>query len=430
VLIQGDLSPLTPEQRLDYYKAVCKSLGLNTLTVPFGYILFKDKEADNAPAKLALYAKKDCAEQLRKIHRVSVVPGTTKRLIDEDYATVEIALRDATGRTDVATGMVYLWKKYQGKSYRLTGQRLADAVMKAETKAKRRGTLSICGLGILDEMDLESIRVVGGVTPDGRIFRLPEPSPDEPPPQLVEGLPHAYQAGSTKAKEAEETLRRVEEADRAIVDAKKTDKVVPQQPETNASPAQPESHQPAILEAEKTAKGDFIVRGDVQASEGLWNLINTKCVFLDGWWHCTEPDLREIAQQQVALNFRIKGVPARAPDTGGKKEQPATKTAPAARPQEQPELVTGTIERVTASMTAKNNPTRQVKIAKAWYTSYVNPLFDFLDKGVGKEAEMFVDARKNIVGLKRIGRQEFDADGRTPVVQRGEQEPGRSLFGA
>jgi len=29
--------------------------------------------------------------------------------------------------------------------------------MKAETKAKRRGTLSICGLGMLDESELETI---------------------------------------------------------------------------------------------------------------------------------------------------------------------------------------------------------------------------------------------------------------------------------
>src|SRR6266852_6683812 len=82
VLIKGDLTPLTAQQRVEYYKAVCKSLGLNPLTGPFGYILFKETEA--TPAKLVLYAKKDCAEQLRKLHKVAVVPGTTKREVTED----------------------------------------------------------------------------------------------------------------------------------------------------------------------------------------------------------------------------------------------------------------------------------------------------------------------------------------------------------
>jgi hypothetical protein len=39
----------------------------------------------------------------------------------------------------------------------LKGEALANALMKAETKAKRRATLSICGLGFLDETEIEDI---------------------------------------------------------------------------------------------------------------------------------------------------------------------------------------------------------------------------------------------------------------------------------
>jgi hypothetical protein len=35
VLIRGDLSGLTSQQRADYYSAVCRALGLNPLTKPF-----------------------------------------------------------------------------------------------------------------------------------------------------------------------------------------------------------------------------------------------------------------------------------------------------------------------------------------------------------------------------------------------------------
>src|SRR5262245_17500924 len=38
VLIQGDLSKITPDQRMAYYNAVCSSLGLNPLTQPFAYL--------------------------------------------------------------------------------------------------------------------------------------------------------------------------------------------------------------------------------------------------------------------------------------------------------------------------------------------------------------------------------------------------------
>ena len=37
------------------------------------------------------------------------------------------------------------------------GEQLANAMMKAETKAKRRVTLSICGLGLLDETEVEDV---------------------------------------------------------------------------------------------------------------------------------------------------------------------------------------------------------------------------------------------------------------------------------
>src|ERR1700676_4843575 len=100
VLILGDLSSLQPQERVDYYKRVCNSLGLNPLTMPFSYILFR--EFDGAPAKLSLYANKSCTEQLRKIHGVSVVPPM-RRTKDGNIITVEVDVRDRTGRTDTAS---------------------------------------------------------------------------------------------------------------------------------------------------------------------------------------------------------------------------------------------------------------------------------------------------------------------------------------
>jgi hypothetical protein len=139
VLIKGDLSALTEEQRLSHYKNVCDSLGLNPLTQPFDYIKLN--------GKLVLYAKRDAAEQLRKLHGVSITDVLTSHVGDVYIVTAKA--QDKTGRTDASTGAVGIGS--------LKGEALANALMKAETKAKRRVTLSICGLGMLDETEVDSI---------------------------------------------------------------------------------------------------------------------------------------------------------------------------------------------------------------------------------------------------------------------------------
>lgn len=139
VLIGGDLSALSTAQRVQYYNAVCESVGLNPLTKPFDYITLN--------GKLVLYAKRDCTDQLRKIHSVSVVITSREKQGDVFIVTARATL--PSGRTDESIGAVSIG--------RLSGDALGNAYMKAETKAKRRVTLSICGLGLLDETEVDSI---------------------------------------------------------------------------------------------------------------------------------------------------------------------------------------------------------------------------------------------------------------------------------
>ena len=140
VLLGGDLSRLTPEQRVSFYNRVCETLGLNPLTQPFAYLRLNGKDM--------LYAKKDATEQLRKIHGVSITEVSSQQVGDVFVVTAKA--QDRSGRTDASTGAVTIGN--------LKGDSLANALMKAETKAKRRVTLSICGLGMLDETEVETIR--------------------------------------------------------------------------------------------------------------------------------------------------------------------------------------------------------------------------------------------------------------------------------
>ena len=140
VVIAGDLARLNPAQRVTYYRQVCDSLGLNPFTRPFDYITLN--------GKLTLYAKRDAADQLRKLHGVSVQIVSRERVDDVYVVTAHAAMPD--GRSDESIGAVTI--------INLKGDALANALMKAETKAKRRVTLSIVGLGWLDETEIETIR--------------------------------------------------------------------------------------------------------------------------------------------------------------------------------------------------------------------------------------------------------------------------------
>jgi hypothetical protein len=139
LLLRGDISRLNQEERAKYVVRVCENLGIDPLTNPIEIIKLKGREV--------LYAKKECTDQLRMIHKVSVVE-TQQEELNGVYIVIT-KVQNGEGRTDIARGAVSI----KG----LQGDDLANALMKAETKSKRRATLSITGLGILDESELETI---------------------------------------------------------------------------------------------------------------------------------------------------------------------------------------------------------------------------------------------------------------------------------
>jgi len=167
VVIKGDLKPLSEDERLSYYRRTCESLGLNPYTGPFGYIEFQ--------GRLRLYALRNCTDQLRKIHHVSVVSVHEDER--EGILSVRVQVRDREGREDQDIGCVVV----SG----LKGEALCNARMKAMTKAKRRATLSLCGLGWLDESELDTLGQVE-VPPPPEPKRLPAPDVHvpAPPPKL------------------------------------------------------------------------------------------------------------------------------------------------------------------------------------------------------------------------------------------------------
>lgn len=141
IFIKGDISSMTEVQRVEYVRQLCRSLGLNPMTQPFDYLTFQ--------GKITLYAKKGCTDQLRGVYGISLKIVDQK--IEEGVLTVTAQATFPDGRSDEDFGCVNVAN--------LRGDALANAKMKAVTKAKRRVTLSICGLGMLDESELETMPV-------------------------------------------------------------------------------------------------------------------------------------------------------------------------------------------------------------------------------------------------------------------------------
>lgn len=138
-LVKNDISKLTTQEQISLYNETCKSVGLNSLTKPFAFLEFQGRKV--------MYATKDCTEQLRKIHGVSTT--IKSHGVVNDCYEVHVVAKDATGRQDEDIAVIPLG--------RASGNDLANLRMKCVTKAKRRVTLSICGLGILDESELDTI---------------------------------------------------------------------------------------------------------------------------------------------------------------------------------------------------------------------------------------------------------------------------------
>ena len=141
VILSGDLSKLSATEKVSYFNGYCERLGLDPFTQPFQILRLQGKEI--------LYLTRAGAQQLNKLHSVS--HEIVSRNIHEAASTYEVIARASLpdGRHTESIGAVTI--------AHLKGEAYCNALMKAETKAKRRATLDLLGLGLLDESEVASI---------------------------------------------------------------------------------------------------------------------------------------------------------------------------------------------------------------------------------------------------------------------------------
>jgi hypothetical protein len=141
LILQGDLSKLSANDKVRYYNGYCERMGLDPFTKPFDILRLNGKEI--------LYCTRSGTQQLNKLHKVShlITSRDTNAEAGVYIVTSKASLPD--GRCTESIGAVNIAG--------LKGEAYANAIMKAETKAKRRATLDLLGLGVIDESEAESI---------------------------------------------------------------------------------------------------------------------------------------------------------------------------------------------------------------------------------------------------------------------------------
>jgi len=139
IVLRGDLSGLNEQQKKNYYLFRCRQVGLDAAAKPFDLLKLNGKEI--------LYANAGATQQLCAIHKLST-QITHRERIDDIYV-VSVRVTGADGRVSENQGAVSVGNA--------RGDALANAILKSTTKAIRRAVLAHCGLGMLDETEVETI---------------------------------------------------------------------------------------------------------------------------------------------------------------------------------------------------------------------------------------------------------------------------------
>lgn len=167
IITNGDLSKLSADQKVSYYRNFCERLGLDPLSQPFKLLRLNGKEI--------LYCDRSGTQQLNKLHSVSH-EIRAREIVNGCYVVTSQA-STPDGRHTESIGAVPIEN--------LRGDNLCNAMMKAETKAKRRATLDLLGLGILDETETETIPAIEAKMP-APVAAAPKAEAPKPAPVTAE----------------------------------------------------------------------------------------------------------------------------------------------------------------------------------------------------------------------------------------------------
>jgi hypothetical protein len=145
----GSLDQLSSAQLIEFRAKLINYLGLNKWTLPFRFY-------SDTSGGIYLYATKECCAQLRELRGISVI-NTTDYVRDDVLKTITIKITgvNKNGRTSIATGSVCYENSLPADYH--------NHIMWAETKAMRRLTLDLSGLGVLADIEVRDMQGVAAL---------------------------------------------------------------------------------------------------------------------------------------------------------------------------------------------------------------------------------------------------------------------------
>ena len=169
-----DTKALTHEERVATLSALSKALGLNPLTNPVQFLSLSGREV--------LYVTKQATDQIAarlRLNRETVAGPEVRDFGGTKLVFCQVKVTAPDGRSEVSTATLPFTDP-------------VNVLMKCETKAKRRATLSLAGLGLLTEEEMETIpgaqpsptvdlAAIGIERDIGTRPTLPAPAPRLPP---------------------------------------------------------------------------------------------------------------------------------------------------------------------------------------------------------------------------------------------------------
>lgn len=191
VALNQNLWGMPDDQVWQYYRMMCGHLRLDPASKPFDII------TDTKQSQKKLYPNTSCTSQLGENARLSygkldIDVNAAMVALGFKVAHVSLEVRHPSGRTLVSEAFVDLMSGYEGQP--LKGNNLVNALKKAGTQCRRRGTLQMLGLAAPSEQiptitlgDME--RAEGDV--DGVII-------EHPPAAALQAQPEPPKADSGK----------------------------------------------------------------------------------------------------------------------------------------------------------------------------------------------------------------------------------------
>lgn len=461
-IVKNSIAKGASDQELTFLLTVARRYRLDPFRQQIWFVRRWDKNADNGHGGTGAYvwtpqvgingllfaAGRDHKEEFGSVSEPEYGPMVeiTKTLKAPEWARVQVWKRGIERPT---VGIAY-WEEYapweldKAPFWRKMPRRMLGKC--ATALAIRQAYPDLGGLYIPEECD----RMNEDYTPGGRRIVQAEVVTA----RFDENAPHGHAPGSPQALMAEAALRRSEEEDRKLAEAKKA---APSDSQASIHPDLTRTSDIPVATAVKPLpdlpvdakqvvvdwhdKDNPIVTGDSDAIEGLKPLLTWGP---NDFWHVKAADAVKIGEACAGAGYRFaeilpettSGRSAKARPEPAAREgsgKPKATTAPAA----ESAIVKGTIERVNPHTTPKGKLMAYVTIncdgKKSDYSSWDKDINEELSKHKGQVGEVYIlknGTYLNLVGLKVLGSQEY-IDGKVPVIQQKTREAGMTpgLFG-